>query len=143
VATGGAGKTVLADELAARVTRPVVRATVDAFLNPVAVRHARGRGSPEGFSRDSVDVATPTTSSSTRSARTAPAATARARSTTSPTRRSMSRRRRPRPAPPTRTRPPTAAMWRASGSTSPRPTPEARATRVVDNRDLDAPVLIR
>jgi uridine kinase len=53
----GAGKTVLAGELAARVTRPVVRATVDAFLNPAAVRHARGRGSPEGFYRDSVDLA--------------------------------------------------------------------------------------
>jgi len=53
----GAGKTVLADELAARVTRPVVRATVDAFLNPAAVRHARGTDSPEGFYRDSVDLA--------------------------------------------------------------------------------------
>jgi len=52
----GAGKTVLADELAERVTRPAVRATVDAFLNPAAVRHARGRGSPEGFYRDSVDL---------------------------------------------------------------------------------------
>ncbi len=52
----GAGKTVLADELAERVTRPVIRATVDAFLNPAAVRHARGRGSPEGFYRDSVDL---------------------------------------------------------------------------------------
>ena len=33
-----------------------VRATVDAFLNPAAVRHARGRHSPEGFYRDSVDL---------------------------------------------------------------------------------------
>jgi uridine kinase len=56
----GAGKTVLADELAdelrARGT-PVVRASADDFLNPAAVRHRRGRDSPEGFFRDSLDHA--------------------------------------------------------------------------------------
>lgn len=52
----GVGKTILADELAAALApsgRPVVRATVDGFHNARAVRYRLGRGSPEGFFRDS------------------------------------------------------------------------------------------
>ena len=54
----GAGKTYLADELAARVETegvPVIRASVDGFHNPPDVRYARGRRSPEGYFRDSYD----------------------------------------------------------------------------------------
>lgn len=54
----GAGKTVFADELAAALSglgRPVVRAGVDSFHQPRAVRHKRGRGSPEGYYLDSFD----------------------------------------------------------------------------------------
>ncbi|HEU5470344.1 MAG TPA: uridine kinase [Actinophytocola sp.] len=54
----GAGKTVFADELGAALAalgRPVIRAGTDAFHNPRAVRHRRGRDSPEGFFRDSFD----------------------------------------------------------------------------------------
>ena len=53
----GAGKTTFADRLAPRLDRPVVRASEDDFLNPAAVRHRRGRESPEGFFRDSYDLA--------------------------------------------------------------------------------------
>lgn len=50
----GAGKTCFADELAERIASvPVIRASVDAFHNPRAVRYARGAGSPEGYFRDS------------------------------------------------------------------------------------------
>lgn len=54
----GAGKTRLADELAPLVGahRPVIRASIDGFHNPRAVRHARGRTSPEGFFRDSFNI---------------------------------------------------------------------------------------
>lgn len=55
----GAGKTVLADELAAALRaagRTVVRASVDGFHRPRAERYARGRTSPEGFYRDSYDL---------------------------------------------------------------------------------------
>ena len=55
----GAGKTVLADELAAllrRRGREVVRASVDGFHHPRTVRYHRGRTSPEGFYRDSYDL---------------------------------------------------------------------------------------
>ena len=55
----GAGKTTFADALAAHLAaagRPCVRVRADDFLNPRAVRHARGRDSPEGFFRDSYDV---------------------------------------------------------------------------------------
>ena len=52
----GAGKTTFADRLAPLLDRPVVRASEDDFLNPAAVRHARGRESPEGFFRDSYDL---------------------------------------------------------------------------------------
>jgi uridine kinase len=54
----GAGKTTFADRLAPRVAahaRPVVRASVDDFHHPRAIRYARGRHSPESFYRDSYD----------------------------------------------------------------------------------------
>lgn len=57
----GAGKTMFADELAAIVSaqgRPLIRAGVDGFHNPRAVRYRRGRGSPEGFFEDSYDYGT-------------------------------------------------------------------------------------
>lgn len=57
----GAGKTMFADELAAVVRAkgsPVIRAGVDGFHNPSAVRYRRGRGSPEGFFEESYDYAT-------------------------------------------------------------------------------------
>lgn len=53
-----AGKTVLADELAAVLRgrgREVVRASVDDFARPRAERYARGPASPEGYYRDAVD----------------------------------------------------------------------------------------
>lgn len=56
----GAGKTVLADELAERLRsrgRRVIRASVDGFHHPRIVRYRRGRTSPEGFYRDSYDLA--------------------------------------------------------------------------------------
>ena len=56
----GAGKTTFADELAGRlasVGRPLIRAGVDGFHHPRAVRYRRGRTSPEGFYRDSYDYA--------------------------------------------------------------------------------------
>lgn len=56
----GAGKTTLADRLAevleARGTR-VIRASIDGFHNPRAVRYARGKTSPEGFYTDSFNLA--------------------------------------------------------------------------------------
>jgi uridine kinase len=54
----GAGKTMLADALAALVGnkgRPAIRASVDDFHNPRAVRYARGKYSPDGFYLDSYD----------------------------------------------------------------------------------------
>ena len=54
----GAGKSVFGDELArllAAAGRPVIRASVDSFHNPKALRYRRGRLSPEGFFRDSYD----------------------------------------------------------------------------------------
>ncbi|MBI5323359.1 uridine kinase [Bradyrhizobium sp.] len=56
----GAGKTMLADALAPLVIakgREVIRASVDGFHNPRAVRYARGRHSPDGFYLDSYDYA--------------------------------------------------------------------------------------
>jgi uridine kinase len=55
----GAGKTTFADALAAHLRtagRPVVRVSADDFLHPRAVRHRRGRDSPEGFFHDSYDL---------------------------------------------------------------------------------------
>ncbi len=57
----GAGKTTFADELQDRLAgsgRPVIRASVDGFHHPRTVRYRLGRGSPEGFYRDSYDYAT-------------------------------------------------------------------------------------
>jgi uridine kinase len=54
----GAGKTTLADALAPLVCgqgRPTIRASVDDFHHPRAVRYARGRYSPEGYYLDSYD----------------------------------------------------------------------------------------
>lgn len=54
----GAGKTVFGDELATvlrRRGRSVIRAGVDGFHNPPALRYRRGRGSPEGYFSDSYD----------------------------------------------------------------------------------------
>jgi uridine kinase len=51
-----AGKTVLADELAAavrRLGRPVIRASIDGFHNPREIRRRRGSLSPEGYFEDS------------------------------------------------------------------------------------------
>lgn len=56
----GAGKTTFADKLAAILAGlqlPVIRASIDGFHNPRAVRYARGRGSAEGFYRDSFNLA--------------------------------------------------------------------------------------
>jgi uridine kinase len=53
-----AGKTMLADELAAFIGglgRSVIRASIDGFHNPAAIRHRRGPMSPEGFFHDSFD----------------------------------------------------------------------------------------
>lgn len=56
----GAGKTTLADKLAqvleARGIR-VIRSSIDGFHNPRAVRYVRGKDSPEGFYRDSFNIA--------------------------------------------------------------------------------------
>lgn len=54
----GAGKTVFADELAEVLERrgvTVLRASVDGFHHPPAIRYRRGRSSPEGFFLDSYD----------------------------------------------------------------------------------------
>lgn len=56
----GVGKTTFADRLGAAVAglgRPVARASADGFLNPRAIRYRLGRGSPEGFYRDTYDLA--------------------------------------------------------------------------------------
>lgn len=54
----GAGKTIFADELAACFPiEQVIRASVDGFHQPRAIRYARGRQSPEGFYLDSYDYA--------------------------------------------------------------------------------------
>ena len=53
-----AGKTILADELAPLVERsgrPVIRASIDGFHRPRALRIARGPDSPEGYYHDSFD----------------------------------------------------------------------------------------
>ncbi len=54
----GAGKTVLGDELADALRGrgiEVVRASVDGFHHPAAVRYRQGRSSPRGFYEDSYD----------------------------------------------------------------------------------------
>jgi uridine kinase len=52
----GAGKTTFADRLVSMLDRAAVRASVDDFHNPRAVRYRLGRESPEGFYRDSFNV---------------------------------------------------------------------------------------
>lgn len=57
----GSGKTTLADELVEpirRAGRDVIRASVDGFHNPRAVRYTRGPDSPEGYFLDSFDYTT-------------------------------------------------------------------------------------
>lgn len=52
----GAGKTTLADELATELSnigKHVIRANIESFFNPRAVRYVKGPESPEGFFRDS------------------------------------------------------------------------------------------
>jgi uridine kinase len=54
-----AGKTMLADELAAHILsggRPVIRTSIDGFHRPKAERYARGRTSPAGYYYDSRDL---------------------------------------------------------------------------------------
>lgn len=56
----GAGKTVFGDELAGLLQvsgRRVIRASVDSFHNPRALRYRQGRHSAEGFFQDSYDYA--------------------------------------------------------------------------------------
>jgi uridine kinase len=53
-----AGKTTLADELAALLIqhgRPVIRASIDGFHRPRAERHRQGANSPAGYYDDSFD----------------------------------------------------------------------------------------
>lgn len=53
-----AGKTTLADELATtleRLGRRVIRASIDGFHRPAAIRRQRGSTSPEGYFHDSFD----------------------------------------------------------------------------------------
>lgn len=56
----GAGKSIFGDELAVLLAhggRRIIRASVDSFHNPKAIRYRRGRSSPEGFFRDSYNYA--------------------------------------------------------------------------------------
>jgi len=56
----GAGKTMFADELARTLGasgRQTIRASVDSFHNPKAIRYRRGRHSPDGYFLDSYDYA--------------------------------------------------------------------------------------
>ena len=48
-----AGKTWLADQVAAQLSVPVCRASIDDFHAPAAVRRRRGELSAEGYYRDS------------------------------------------------------------------------------------------
>jgi uridine kinase len=56
----GAGKTMFGDELAGLLQasgRRMIRASVDSFHHPRALRYRQGRHSPEGFFQDSYDYA--------------------------------------------------------------------------------------
>ncbi|WP_432489161.1 nucleoside/nucleotide kinase family protein [Kineococcus sp. SYSU DK018] len=56
----GAGKSCFAAELTTALRqrgRVVVHASIDGFHQPRALRHARGASDPEGFYRDSYDLA--------------------------------------------------------------------------------------
>jgi uridine kinase len=60
-----AGKTTLADELAQLIRergRPVIRASIDGFHNPRAVRYERGPLSPDGYYHDSFNLPVATSS---------------------------------------------------------------------------------
>lgn len=51
-----AGKTILADKLADRLeesNRQIIRASIDGFHNPKAIRYRKGRNSPNGYYQDS------------------------------------------------------------------------------------------
>ena len=55
----GAGKTLLAEEMAQLLTkraRPCVRVSLDQFERPIAQRYARGELSPEGYYLDAFDL---------------------------------------------------------------------------------------
>ena len=55
----GSGKTCLADELAPLLRAQnanVIRASIDGFHNPRAVRYVQGKTSPQGFFQDSFDL---------------------------------------------------------------------------------------
>jgi uridine kinase len=55
-----AGKSVLAKELAFRLRAlgaTVIESSIDGFHNPSAIRYRKGRESPEGFYRDSFNIA--------------------------------------------------------------------------------------
>lgn len=55
----GSGKTRLADELAPLLAAKgahVIRASIDGFHNPRAVRYAQGKTSPQGFYQDSFNL---------------------------------------------------------------------------------------
>jgi uridine kinase len=52
----GAGKSTSADGLVPHIERPVVRASVDDFHQPRAIRYRRGRESPQGFYLDSFNL---------------------------------------------------------------------------------------
>ena len=57
----GSGKTSFADEAANTLQglgRPALRASIDGFHRPRALRYARGRNSPEGYFLDSYDYDT-------------------------------------------------------------------------------------
>lgn len=54
-----AGKTTLADDLVEPLrtrSRPIIRASVDGFHNPRAIRYRQGRTSPRGYYEDSFDL---------------------------------------------------------------------------------------
>jgi len=56
----GAGKSIFGDELARVLSaggRRIIRASVDGFHHPRALRYRLGRQSPEGYFRDSYDYA--------------------------------------------------------------------------------------
>jgi len=60
----GVGKTTLANELVQPILkrgRVVIRASIDRFHNPRAVRYKLGRSSPEGYFKDSFNYASLTT----------------------------------------------------------------------------------
>jgi uridine kinase len=53
------GKTWFADEIACAITaagKSVIRASIDGFHRPAAIRHRRGRLSPDGYYEDARDV---------------------------------------------------------------------------------------